>query len=130
MVKVSKTPISHFGKGPTMFGCCRYCIWSTLDLHGTPWKFQEILTFQQGTVGTWRLTLYNLFRHWSTRSAFLGQIDQNAPGQSWVDQNSKLVKITQNNTFHVFTSNPSLSNIFVNFNQLWPKVDSRERSKT
>ena len=130
MVKVSKTPISHYVKGPTMFGYCRYRILSTLDLRATPQKFQKILTFLQGTVGTWRLTWYNLFRHWSTRSAFLGQIDQNAPSQSWVDPKSKLVKITQKNTFHVFTSNPSLSEIFVNFNLRWLKVDSRKRSKT
>jgi len=57
-------------------------------------------------------------------------LDQNAPSQSWVDQKSKLVKITQNNTFHVFTSNPSLSEIFVNFNLCWLEVDSRKRPKT
>ena len=35
----------------------------------------------------------NPFGHRSTQSAFLGQIDQNAPGQPWVDQKSKMIKI-------------------------------------
>lgn len=38
-------------------------------------------------------------------------------GQNWS-------KPYQNNIFHFFYSNPRLSEIFINFNQIWPKVDS------
>ena len=49
---------------------------------------------------TWR----NLFWHWSTQNAFLDQIDQNAPSQPW---GQKWSKLSQNNIFHVSTSNLS-----------------------
>ena len=38
-------------------------------------------------------------------------------GQNWS-------KPPQNNSFHVFTSNPRLSMIFINLDQAWPKVDT------
>ena len=32
-------------------------------------------------------------------------------------------KLLQNSIFHSFTSNPSFSKIFNNFDQVWPEVD-------
>ena len=85
-------------------------------------KIPKMLTFHQGIVGTSRLRWYNPFRHQSTQSAVLHQNDQNArltKSQNWL-------KPPQKNNFHVFTSNPRLSEIFVNFDQVWPEVDSWE----
>ena len=45
-----------------------------------------------------------------------------AKSQSWL-------KSSQNNTFHVSTSNFSYLEIFVKFDQIWPKVDSLELQK-
>jgi len=65
-------------------------------------KISKILTFLQGVVETSRLKWHNPFRHRSTQSAILGQIDQNAPGQPWVDLKSKLVKIITKQHFSCF----------------------------
>ena len=40
------------------------------------------------------------------------------------------LKSPQNITSHSFTSDPSFSEIFGNFDQVWPKVDSRQAPKT
>ena len=67
---------------------------------------------------TSRLTLYNPFGYQSTQSAILGQNDQNTPGQPKVDRGSNWSKPPQDNIFHVFTLNPRLLKIFVDFDQL------------
>ena len=69
-------------------------------------------------MGTSRLTCRNLFEHQSTRSAISGQIDQNASSQPWLTKSQSWSKSSQNNIFHVFTSNLSYSDIFVNFDQV------------
>ena len=63
--------------------------------HSKTHAFTSLETnFHQETMGSSRLTWYNPLRHQSTRSNFLGQIDQNSPNQQMVDQKSKLVKTT------------------------------------
>ena len=73
-------------------------------------------------MGTYRLTWYNLFRYQNTRSAILGQNDQNTPGQSRLTEGQNWSKPPQNSIFYVFTQNPRLSEIFVNFDQLWQSL--------
>jgi len=68
---------------------------SVLNLRVGPQKFQKYYFFLRGATETSRLTWRNPFSHWCTRSAILGQIDQNALGQPWVDQKLKSVKIIQ-----------------------------------
>ena len=63
-----------------------YPIFFTLDLCAKLRKFKKILTFLHRAMETPRLTWYNLFEYRSTQSSILGQNDQNAPGQPWVDQ--------------------------------------------
>ena len=65
-----------------------------------------------------KLTWNNLFGHQSTQSAILGQNDQNALGQLWVDQRSKLVKIIQKQYFSYFYVKPMYSKILVNSDQV------------
>ena len=74
-------------------------------------KIPKILSFLHGVAETSRLTLHTPFRHWNTRSAFPSQIDQNAPSQPRVDQNSNEVKVHPKHHFHAFTTNPSHSEI-------------------
>ena len=63
-----------------------YPIFFTLDLCAKLRKFKKILTFLHRAMETPRLTWYNLFEYRSTQSSILGQNDQNAPSQPWVDQ--------------------------------------------
>ena len=59
-------------------------------------------------IETPRLTWHNLFAYRSTWSVILGQIEQNFPGQPWVDQKSKLVKIITKQHFLCFYIKPEL----------------------
>jgi len=74
--------------------------------------------FHQGTVGTSRLIWYNPCKYWSTQSAILGQRDQNATGYPRVGQSQNWFEPLQKNIFQAFTSNPSYSEIFINFDQV------------
>ena len=40
-----------------------------------------------------------------------------------------MLKSTQNNTFHSFSSNPSFLEIFSHFDQVWPEVNSEWAQK-
>ena len=68
---------------------------------------------------TFRLTWYNPFGHRSIESSFLGQIDQNAFGQSRVDWMSKLVKTTPKQQFSCFYIKLEL---IEDFCQLWSSL--------
>ena len=70
-------------------------------------------------VETPRLTWHNLFAHRSTRSAVSSQIDQNAPGQPWVDRKSKSVRIILKQHFSCFYIKPELLG---DFRHLWPSL--------
>ena len=48
-------------------------------------KITKVLTILCWVAETSRLMWHNPFEHQSTQSAFSGQIDWNAPSQSWVD---------------------------------------------
>ena len=93
-------------------------------------KIPKILSFLHGVMETSRLTWRNLFGHWSTKSTFFCQNVQNAPGQLGLSKSQTRSKSSQNNIFYGFTSNPSYSETFVNFNQVWLEVDSWWVSET
>ena len=65
------------------------------------------------------MTWHNPFRHRSTQSASFSQNDQNAPSQPWVDWRSNKVKTL---TKQQFSSNLSFSEIFGNFDPVWPNL--------
>ena len=81
-------------------------------------KIPKILSFLHGVTEASRLMWRNPFEHQSTQSAILGQIGQNAPSQPWVDRKSKSTKSSQNNIFHITTSNSSYLVIFINFDKV------------
>ena len=65
-------------------------------------KIPKILAICHKAAETSRLTWRNPFEHWSTQNAILGQINQNDPGQTWVNQKSKSVKIISKQHFSCF----------------------------
>ena len=82
-------------------------------------KISKTLTLFQGATETSRLTWRNSFEHRSIQSVILGQIDQDAPGQPWVDRKSKLVKIIPKQHFSCFYIKLGLTK---NFCQLQPSL--------
>ena len=71
-----------------------------------PENSKKILSFLPRAVEASRLMWHNTFGHWSNQSAILGQNDQNAPSQPWVDRKSKLVKIISKQYFSCFYIKP------------------------
>ena len=105
---------------------CWYCIFSALDLHVGPWKFynkKKIIFFHRGTVGTSRLLWFNPIKCQSAQSVISSQSDQNALGQPKLTERKNWSKLHQNDIFQVSISNPRLLELFVNFDQIWPRVD-------
>ena len=107
---------------------CWYRIFSTLNLHVGPWKFykKKNLFFHwvhQGTVETSKLLWFNLIKCQSAQSAISSQSDQNALNQPELTEKQNWSKFHQNENFQVSISNPKLLELFVNFDQIWPKVD-------
>ena len=47
----------------------------------------------------------------------------------WLIEGQNWSKPPQNNIFHVFTSNPRLLEIFINYDQVWPGVDNWKQPK-
>ena len=81
---------------------CKHRIMSALNFCVGPQKFQKYYLFPHGATKASRLTWRNLFRHLSSRSAILGQIVQNAPGQPWVDRKSiKIIPIQHFSCFYI-----------------------------
>ena len=87
-------------------------------------KIPKILTFLHWATETSRLTWHNQFGHRSTQSAISNQNDQNAPGQPSLTKSQSWSKSFYDNIFHVFTSNLSHLEIFVNFDQVLLEIDS------
>ena len=94
-----------------------------------PKKPKNIISLH-GVTRTYVMAWHNLFEHWSAQSAFFSQNDQNALGQPWIDRKSYKVKILKKNIFHGFISNSGSSKIFINFDQVWPGVNSWWAPKT
>ena len=77
----------------------------------------------QGTVETSKLLWFNLIKCQSAQSAISSQSDQNALNQPELTEKQNWSKFHQNENFQVSISNPKLLELFVNFDQIWPKVD-------
>ena len=78
-------------------------------------KIPKILAFFEGAVETPILMWHNPFEHWRTRSANSSQIDKMPLVNLGLTESQNWSKSSKNNIFHVSTSNPSYSEIFVNF---------------
>ena len=73
------------------------------------------------------MTWHNLFGHQSTWSAISSPIDQDALGQPWVDQKSKLGQKNFKTIFLMFLHQNQATRWFWStltmFDKVWPKID-------
>ena len=97
-------------------GDCRYCILFTLGLHARPRKFQKYYLFSIGLQK-------DLDWHSATH---LGIGALKVPFQVKL---TKMPLVIPKQIFRVSTSNPSLLVIFVNFDKVWPDIDSWGQKK-
>ena len=100
---------------------CWYYILSTLDLRAEPPKNPKILLSLHGATRRSRISWHNPFEQPKVPSST--KITKMPLVNPRFDRRSTRSKLSQNNTFHSFTSNPSFSQIFGHFNQVWPEVD-------
>ena len=99
---------------------------SALDLHAEPRKFQKCQLF---TRGLWEHLDWDGTTHSGIRALkvpFYIKMTKMLSVSLGLTKSQNWLKPPQKNNFHVFTSNPRLSEIFVNFDQVWPEVDSWE----
>ena len=74
----------------------------------------------------------HLDRHGATRLAvgalempFLVKLTKMPLANHWLTESQMRSKSSRNDIFHAFTSKSSHLEIFVNFDQVWPDVDSQ-----
>ena len=115
--------IHHFIFIDQLYATCWYRILSTLNVRAGPWKNQK---YHFLSMGPWK--------HLEWCGAI--RSDTRAPKVPFPTKMTKILLINlgltegqtrsksiQNNTFHSISSNPSFSDIFSHFDQVWPKVD-------
>ena len=103
---------------------CWYRILFALNLRAGPRKIQKYYFL---SMGPWEHLEWRGTAHSNTgahKVHFLAKMTKTPLVNPGLTESQKKSKSPQNITFHSFTSNPSSSDIFTNFDQIWPGVYS------
>ena len=105
-------------------GRCRHRILSARDLRVEPRKFQKYYLFSKGPRKHlyWRDTTRSGIR--ALKMPFQVKLNKMPLVNPGLTESQTRSKSSRNNIFHAFTSNSSHSEIFVNFDQVWPDIVS------
>ena len=98
---------------------CWYCILSALDLRARSRKIQKYYFL---SMGLWEHTKWCGATHLDIRAPkvhFLAKMTKMPLVNLGLTEGQTMSKSSQNNNFHDFLSNPSFSEIFGYFDQVW-----------
>ena len=101
-----------------------------LDLRTGPWKIQKYYFLSMGPQGHPKWCGLTRSDIEVPKVPFLAKMMKMPLVNSKLTESQTKSKSPKNSTFHSFTSNPIILEIFGNFDQVWPRVDSRRALET